>query len=90
MPTQAKGGVSMSTGPSETGQPGLDELLADISEVDFDALREAEFDQIQGILDMMNGKTIRVATIEEKRIVLETSDGNRYFFYGFMSGGPGD
>ena len=56
----------MSTGPSETGQPGLDALLEEISEVDFDALREAEFDQIQGILDMMNGKTIRAATIEEK------------------------
>jgi len=79
----------MSTGPSETGQPGLDALLAEISEVDFDALREAEFDQIRGILDMMNGKTIKAATMEDKRIVIETSDGNRYFFYGFMSGGVG-
>jgi hypothetical protein len=79
----------MSTGPSETGQPGLDALLEEIASVDFDALREAEFDQIQGILDMMNGKTIKAATIEDKRIVLETSDGNRYFFYGFMSAGAG-
>jgi hypothetical protein len=90
MPNTAEGGISMSSGPSETGQPGLDALLADISEVDFDALREAEFDQIQGILDLMNGKTIKAATIEEKRIVLETSDGNRYFFYGFMSGVTGN
>jgi hypothetical protein len=79
----------MSTGPNETGQPGIDALLAEIAKVDFDALREAEWEQIQGILDTMNGKTITEATIEEKRIVIETSDGNRYFFYGFMSAGSG-
>jgi hypothetical protein len=80
----------MSTGPSDTtGRPGLDELLEEISNLDLDAVREAEFEQIQSILDTMTGKTIRDAIIEEKRIVIETNDGNRYFFYGFMSGGQG-
>ena len=40
-------------------------------------------------LEALLGKTIRGATIEDKRIVIETSDGNRYFFYGFMSAGTG-
>ncbi|HMD01729.1 MAG TPA: hypothetical protein VKG44_02070 [Candidatus Baltobacteraceae bacterium] len=53
-------------------------------EIDADALREAEFEQTQGILDTLAGKTIAKATLEDTRIVVETSDGNRYFFYGFM------
>jgi hypothetical protein len=79
----------MSTGPNETDQPGLEALLGDIYALDYDAIREAEFEEIQSILETMSGKTIRGATIEDKRIVIETSDGNRYFFYGFMSAGTG-
>ena len=44
---------------------------------------------MQGILNMLAGKTIKSATMEDARIVLETSEGNRYFFFGFMaSAGP--
>jgi hypothetical protein len=50
-------------------------------------LRAAEFEQTQSILDTLLGKTISEATIEDTRIVIETSDGNRYFFYGFMGSG---
>ncbi len=61
----------------------LDELLH-LIEVEPDALREAEFLQAQAILETMVGMTISSAEVEETRIVISTSDGNKYFFYGFM------
>ncbi len=61
----------------------LDELLH-LIEVEPDALREAEFLQAQAILETMVGTTISGADVEETRIVITTSDGNKYFFYGFM------
>jgi hypothetical protein len=61
----------------------IDELLH-LIEVDPDSLREAEFIQAQAILETMVGKTISDATLEETRFVITTSDGNRYFFYGFL------
>jgi hypothetical protein len=61
----------------------IEELLH-LIEVEPDALREAEFLQAQTILDTMIGKSIVSAEIEERRIVVETSDGNKYFFYGFL------
>lgn len=61
----------------------IEELLH-LIEVEPDALREAEFLQAQTILDTMVGKTIVAAEIQERRIVVETSDGNKYFFYGFL------
>ena len=64
----------------------IDELLH-LIEVEPDALREAEFMQAQAILETMVGKTITTAELEETRIVITTSDGNKYFFYGFLGGG---
>lgn len=61
----------------------IEELLH-LIEVEPDALREAEFLQAQSILDMMIGKSIVSAEMEERRIVIQTSDGNKYFFYGFL------
>lgn len=61
----------------------IEELLH-LIEVEPDALREAEFLQAQAILDTMVGKTITAAEMQERRIVVETSDGNKYFFYGFL------
>jgi hypothetical protein len=72
-----------------TATEGVDELL-NLLEIDPDALREAEFEQVQGILDLMVGQTIASATIEDRRIVVETSTGDRYFFYGFMGQSVGD
>lgn len=63
----------------------IEELLH-LIEVEPDALREAEFLQAQTILDTMVGKSIVSAEMEERRIVIETSDGNKYFFYGFLGG----
>lgn len=64
----------------------IDELLQ-LVEVEPDALREAEFLQAQSILETLVGKSIVSAGIEDTRIVITTSDGNRYFFYGFLGGG---
>ncbi|HEY8312976.1 MAG TPA: hypothetical protein VIG51_02275 [Candidatus Baltobacteraceae bacterium] len=66
----------------------IDELLH-LIEVEPDALREAEFMQAQAILETMVGKTVTAAELNETRIVLTLSDGNKYFFYGFLGeGGP--
>jgi len=78
--------MDMDIESARTERGTLDDLL-NLLEVDPDALREAEFEQTQSILDTLAGKTIRSASIEDTRIVVETTDGNRYFFYGFMGGG---
>jgi hypothetical protein len=80
----------MATGPEPTAQGAIEDLerlLSSLEAIDPDALREEEFAQTQWMLDQLKGKTIKRATIEPKRIVLETTDGNRYFFYGFIGGG---
>ncbi|MDP9017757.1 MAG: hypothetical protein M3N19_05510 [Candidatus Eremiobacteraeota bacterium] len=77
--------MSLSTAHPEAGrmEDKVDELL-NLIEIEPDALREAEFMQAQSILETMIGKTITSASIEDTRIVVSTSDGNKYFFYGFM------
>ncbi len=81
-------------GKDTTDHGSLNDLLTllefdtdSLQDVDPEALRIAEFEQTQSILDTLNGKTITKAAIEDTRIVIETSDGNRYFFFGFMGSG---
>jgi hypothetical protein len=64
----------------------IDELLQ-LIEVEPDALREAEFLQAQSILETLIGKTVTAAELEDTRIIITTSDGSRYFFYGFLGAG---
>jgi hypothetical protein len=71
-------------GEEETTKTGTIDELESLLEIDPDALREAEFAQAQAILDTMVGETIATASMEDRRIVIETTSGNRYFFYGFM------
>ncbi len=66
----------------------IDELLH-LIEVEPDALREAEFLQARAILETLVGKTVSAAHVEDTRIVITTSDGNKYFFYGFLGEGAG-
>jgi hypothetical protein len=90
--------MAIGTGTDPSGHDALGELLKDIEneefvrdlqDIDPEAFREAEFEQTQGILNTLAGKTIKSATMEDARIVIETADGNRYFFFGFMaSSGP--
>lgn len=63
------------------------EELLDLMDVDSDALRDAEFAEAQEILNTMIGKKIAGAEMGETRITVTTEDGNKYFFYGFLSGG---
>ena len=84
---------SMSKGPEPGGAGAIEDLerlIANLEAIDPDALREEEFAETQTMLDTLKGKTIKRATIEPKRIVIETTDGNRYYFYGFIgeSGAP--
>jgi hypothetical protein len=77
----------MGTGPESAGRAtieDLESLLANLEAVGDDALREEAFAETQRMLDDLKGKTIKRATMEPKRIVVETTDGNRYFFFGFM------
>lgn len=63
---------------------GTVEELESLLQIDPDALREAEFAQAQAILDTLVGETVASATMEDRRIVIVTRTGNRYFFYGFI------
>ena len=79
----------MSTGPDPAAHQtieDLESLIRNFEAIDPDMLREEEFAMTQTMLDTLKGKTIRRASVEANRIVLETSDGNRYFFYGFIGG----
>ena len=64
----------------------IDELLH-LIEVEPDALREAEFMQVQAILETMIGQKVATADIEDTRIVITLDNGNKYFFYGFLGSG---
>ena len=77
----------MATGRQPPGFEDLATLLANFEAIDPDLQREEAFVETQRMLDELKGKTIKRATMEPKRIVVETTDGNRYFFFGFM-GGP--
>ena len=82
--------IGTETDPADNGK--IEALLRDIEDLDLqdidaDSLREWEFEQIRSVLDDLAGKTIRSATLEDTRIVIETADGNKYFFFGYMGGG---
>lgn len=61
----------------------IEELL-NLIEVEPDRLRAAEFLNAQAVFDKLAGKTITRADVEETRVVMTTSDGCRYYFYGFL------
>ncbi len=61
----------------------IDELLH-LIEAEPDGLRTAEFLQTQGLLESVVGKTITGAVVEETRVSITTSDGCRYYFYGYL------
>jgi hypothetical protein len=65
-----------------------------LPEIEPEALRAAEFMQVQELLLGMVGRRIVSAQVEETRIAIETDDGSIYYFYGFMgedssNGAPG-
>jgi hypothetical protein len=65
----------------------IDELLHHLGEVEPEGLQQAEFLQAQALLETLVGKTVTSVRVEETRITIATSDGTRYFFYGFLGSG---
>lgn len=61
----------------------IEELL-NLIEVEPERLRAAEFLNAQAVFDQFAGKTITRAEVEDTRVVITTSDGCRYYFYGFL------
>ncbi len=61
----------------------IDELI-DLLEAEPEGLRAAEFLQVQDVLGGLAGKRVAEAAIEETRVVVTTTDGCRYYFYGFL------
>jgi hypothetical protein len=64
-------------------QDRIDELI-DLIEAEPEGLGKAEFLQTQSVLESLIGKTVTAAAIEETRVAITTSDGCRYYFYGFL------
>jgi hypothetical protein len=67
----------------QTMKDRIDELLH-LIETEPEGLQTAEFLQTQTLLESLVGKTVTAAAIEETRVAITTSDGCRYYFYGFL------
>ena len=51
-----------------------------LSRVDKAALQEESLVQVQSILEALRGKTVGCVRAEARRIVIETTEGNRFLF----------
>lgn len=61
----------------------IDELL-DLIEVEPEHLQAAELINAQAVLKSLVGKTVASAAVDDRRVAVTTSDGGRYYFYGFL------
>lgn len=61
----------------------IEELL-ELIEAAPEGLQKAEFIVAGDVVRGLAGKTIVRASLEETRVTIETDDGGRYFFYGFL------
>jgi hypothetical protein len=61
----------------------FDELL-NLIEIEPDPLRTAEQLNAQAVLKSLAGKTVTSAEVQETRVTVNTSDGCRFHFYGFL------
>jgi len=57
----------------------------DLRRVDADALADEALAETQSILNALQGKTVGIVVAEKRRIVIETTDGNRFYFSGMAS-----
>ena len=64
------------------GSHGEDERLR---KIDADALADEAVEETQSILNALQGKTVGIVVAERRRIMIETTDGNRYYFSGMAS-----
>jgi len=61
----------------------IEELIR-LIEAEPEGLHTAELLVARDVLTRLAGKTIASAGVDETRITIETSDGARYYFYGFL------
>lgn len=61
----------------------IDELL-NLIEVEPEHLQAAELINAQAVLENLVGKTVSGARVDDRRVAVTTSDGGRYYFYGFL------
>jgi len=61
----------------------IDELI-ELIEAEPEGLRAAELLQVRDVLGGLVGKRVAEAAVEETRVAITTTDGCRYYFYGFL------
>lgn len=61
----------------------IDELL-ELIEAEPEHLQAAELINAQAVLESLIGKTVSAAVVDDRRVAVTTSDGGRYYFYGFL------
>lgn len=61
----------------------IEELLR-LIEAEPEGLHTAELLVARDVLAGLAGKTISSASVDATRITIETSDGARYYFYGYL------
>jgi hypothetical protein len=61
----------------------IDELLK-LIEVEPEHLQAAELINAQAVLESLVGRTVSAAVVDDRRVAVTTSDGGRYYFYGFL------
>ena len=63
---------------------GEQEADGRLLQVDATALQEESLEETQSMLDGLQGKTIGYVRAEKRRIVIETTEGNRFYFGGLL------
>lgn len=53
-----------------------------MKKIDADAFVDESIEETQSILNVLRGKTVGLVVAEERRIVIETTDGSRFYFSG--------
>ena len=56
-----------------------------LRKIDAEALADEAVEETQSILNALQGKTVGFVIAEKRRIVIETTDGNRFYFSGMAS-----
>lgn len=56
-----------------------------LHKIDADALADEAVEETQSMLNALQGKTVGLVVAERRRIVIETTDGYRFYFSGMAS-----
>jgi hypothetical protein len=64
---------------------GSDDRDERMRSIDEDALADESVAETQSMLNALRGKTVGLVVAEKRRIVIETTDGNRFYFSGMAT-----